>query len=148
LFVGNLFHPIRRITIEPFYNGNVRHGSSCRGAVPMFFTRWKPDDVTGPNFFDGAAPTLSQAAACRYDQSLTQRMGVPRCASTRLECNAGGKHASWTVRFDQGINADGAGKIFGWSFAGRLGARSSNIHGVVEKWSDGEMEKWRDEVMG
>ena len=46
--------------------------------MPMFLTRRDPDHVTRPNFLDRAAPALYQAAASRHDQSLAQRVGVPR----------------------------------------------------------------------
>src|SRR4029077_12944291 len=95
----------------------------------MLFAGRKPDHVARPNSFDWPSPALCQTAACRYDQRLTQRVSVPGSASPGLEGNARAKCAGWILRFKQGINADGAGKIFCWSFAGRLGAASFDVHG-------------------
>jgi hypothetical protein len=56
-------------------------------------------------------------------------MRVPGSPSAGFEGNPGAKCASWILRFEQGINADGAGEIFCLSFAGRLGAVSFDLHG-------------------
>jgi hypothetical protein len=129
LFVTNLLHPVGRFTVELFENGHVRHSRGGSGAVPMLFAGRKPNHVARPNLFDWTSPALGQAGACGYDQSLTQRMSMPGSPSGGLERNTGTKHASWIVRFEQWINADSAGKIVRGSFAGRLGARSFDVHG-------------------
>ena len=54
----------------------------------MFHAGWNPDDVTLANFLDSTAPLLNPASARRNDQSLTQRMAVPRGASPGLESDA------------------------------------------------------------
>src|SRR5881396_1628990 len=56
LFVTDVLYPLNRLTVERFLNGNVRHCSRRRSAVPMLFVRRKPDHITRPNFFDWAAP--------------------------------------------------------------------------------------------
>ena len=58
-----LFHPVGALAVEPFHDGDVRHGCGCRGAVPMLLTRPEPDHVTRPNLLDWASPALCQAAA-------------------------------------------------------------------------------------
>ena len=63
LFVADFFHPFNRFTVEVFLNGNMGHGSRSRGAVPMLFTRRKPDYVTRPDFLDRTFPALGQATA-------------------------------------------------------------------------------------
>src|SRR5437879_10922401 len=45
LLVADLFHPVHRLAIELFLNGDVRHGGGWRGTVPMLLTRWDPDPV-------------------------------------------------------------------------------------------------------
>src|ERR1039457_3522030 len=85
LFIADLFHPVNRFAVELFLNGDVCHGRGWRSAVPMLLARWKPDDVTRPDFFDRATPALRATAASGHDQRLTQRMGVPGGASARLK---------------------------------------------------------------
>ena len=58
LVVADLFHPIDRLAVELFLNGNVRHGRGWRGAMPMLLARREPDHVTRPDFLDRAAPAL------------------------------------------------------------------------------------------
>ena len=41
------FHPIDRIAIQRFLNGDVRHRGRRRGAVPMLLVRCKPDQIAG-----------------------------------------------------------------------------------------------------
>jgi hypothetical protein len=63
LFVADLFHPVHGLAIEPFLNGDVRHGGGGCGAVPVLLTRRKPDDVARPNLLDRASPALRQPGA-------------------------------------------------------------------------------------
>ena len=85
----------------------------------MLLARRKPDHIARPDFFDRAAPTLSQPEAGRDDQRLTEWMCMPGGAGTRLERDA---CATNTCRFgclEQRINANCAGKIFGRSLCGK-----------------------------
>src|SRR5271168_2504209 len=43
LFVGDLFHPLGGLAVGLFHNGDVCHGRACCCAVPVLFTRRKPD---------------------------------------------------------------------------------------------------------
>src|SRR5438093_277197 len=72
LLVGDLFHPVDRLALEAFHDGDVRHRRGRRGAVPMLLTRRAPDHVAGADSLDRASPALNQAAARRDDQDLTQ----------------------------------------------------------------------------
>ena len=85
--------------------------------MPMLLTRREPDHVTGPNWLDGATPALHETAASRHDEGLTQRVGVPGCASAGLERDAGGEYAGRSVCLNQGVDAYGAGEILGRPFA-------------------------------
>src|SRR5206468_8925290 len=86
--VVDLFHPLDRLAVEPFHDGDVSHGRARRGAVPMLLARRTPDDVTGANPLDRASPALHQTAAGRDDQRLPQRMRVPRRSGAGLERDA------------------------------------------------------------
>src|SRR6266496_2230740 len=85
LFVADLFHPVDGLAVEPFQNGDMRHGRGCRGAMPMLFTRRARDHVTRPNFLDRASPALHQTASRCHDQGLAQRMSVPCGPGAGLE---------------------------------------------------------------
>src|SRR3954470_4270603 len=85
LLVTDLFHPVDNLAVELFLNCNVRHGGGGRGSVPMLLSGQKPDHIARPDFLDCSAPSLFAAAASRDDESLTERMGMPRGARTRLE---------------------------------------------------------------
>ena len=113
LFVTDLFHPIDNFPVELFLNGDVRHGRSWRGAVPMFLTRREPDHVTGPNFLDRASPSLYEAAARRHDQYRTERVRVPCRPGAGLERDTCAKRACRIVCLEKGVNAHRAGKILG-----------------------------------
>src|SRR5215208_7306393 len=84
LIVGHVFQPVDRFPIELLLHGDVRHRRLRRGAMPVFFTRWKPDDVTGANFLDRSAPALDASGAGCDDQRLAERLRVPRGAGARL----------------------------------------------------------------
>lgn len=93
LLVGDVFHPVHRFAVELFLNGEVRHGRGRCSAMPMFFSRRKPNDVAWPDFLDRASLALSATAARYHDQGLTEWMRVPRGASARLERDARGRSA-------------------------------------------------------
>jgi hypothetical protein len=71
-------------------DGDMCHGCSWCSAVPMLHAWRKPNHVTGSNLFDRATLYLRPAAASYNNKCLTERMRVPRCASTRLESDASG----------------------------------------------------------
>ena len=89
LFVADLFHPVDRFAVELFLNGDMGHRRGWSGAVPMLFARRNPDDVTRPNFLDWAPPAPCSAPTSSHNQSLPQRVRVPRSPSAGLEGDTG-----------------------------------------------------------
>src|SRR5437764_9434259 len=81
LFVADLLHPVDGLAVEPFLNGDVRHGRGWSGTVPMFLTRREPDHVPRSDFLDWTTPALDPATASRHDQGLAQWVAVPCCPS-------------------------------------------------------------------
>src|ERR1700704_3854532 len=120
LFVTDLFHPVDGLSVEPFLNGDVRHGCRARRAVPMFFARGKPDYVTRSNLLDRASPSLRAAAACRDNQRLPERVRVPGRPRTGLECHAGADDARRIGCAEERIDAYRAREVLCGSLAGRL----------------------------
>src|ERR1051325_5533838 len=96
------------------------HGGCWRGAVPMFFAGREPNNVARTNFFDGATFALRPADARSDDDGLTERMGVPRGAGARLECDHGGGGTRGGVWLEKRIDAHCAGEPIGWAFCGGL----------------------------
>ena len=88
------------------------------GAVPMFFTRRKPDHVARADFFHwDRLHRCTHPQPGRNDQCLTERMGMPCGAGAWLERDAGAKNARRCRRIEQRIDADYAGEIIRRSFA-------------------------------
>lgn len=58
LFVADLLHPVDRLAIELFLNGDMGYGRGLHGTMPMLFTRRDPNHVTRMNFLDRAIPAL------------------------------------------------------------------------------------------
>src|SRR5215469_4067074 len=92
LLVGDFFHPVDNFAVAFFLNGDVRHGSCRRRAMPMLLAGREPDNVTGPDLFDRTAPALRPATAGHNDESLTERMHVPCSMRARLEGYARALH--------------------------------------------------------
>jgi hypothetical protein len=90
-----VFQPLHSFAIEHFLNGNVRHRCGGRGPVPMLLAGWKPDHVTGPDFFDRAALPLNPTAAKRDDQGLAKGMCMPRRPRARLERDCRARSTRW-----------------------------------------------------
>src|SRR5947208_6326937 len=72
LFVADVFHPIYDFTVQRFLDGDMRHRSRRRRAVPMLLVRRKPNDIAWPDFLDRSVPTLRPPEARRNDQRLTE----------------------------------------------------------------------------
>src|SRR5439155_12953067 len=128
LFVGYLLQPVDRLAAKLLLDGDVRHRRGWRGAVPVLLTRLEPDHVAGADLLDRAALTLHPAATGAHDQSLAQRMRVPRRARARLERDAGAACARRLVRGEQGVDANGACKPLRRSSGGRLGSDALDVH--------------------
>lgn len=89
LFVADVFHPIHHLAVQSFLNGNVSHGHSRGGPVPVLFSRREPNHVSGVDFFCRAAFPLDPSTTCRDNQRLSERMCMPGGARSRLKCDAG-----------------------------------------------------------
>jgi hypothetical protein len=92
--------------------------------MPVLHSRRERYNVTGPDLLHGATPSLDAATSCRHNESLAQRVGVPRRVCARLErhgvaCSLGQLRA-WKQR----INADRAAEPIGRAFDGGLCANS------------------------
>jgi hypothetical protein len=120
LFVADLLQPVDRLALKRFLDGGVRHGGRRGSAVPVFFTRRKPDYIARTDFLDRPALALDTPTAGRDDQGLTERMRVPCRARTGLETNAGTNNACRVGRLEQRIDPDRTGEIIRRSLAGRL----------------------------
>lgn len=120
LLVAHLLHPFDDFAIETFLNGDVRHGGGRRRPVPVPQTRRKPNHIAGPNLFDRPAFALRPAETERDDQRLTERMGVPRSTSSRLEGDAGTGGAGRSFGLEQRVDAHRAGKPVGGTWSGGL----------------------------
>src|SRR5437764_15150816 len=58
LFIADFLHPVDRLAVEAFLNGDMRHRRRLCRAVPVLFTRGKPDAVAGADLLDRTAPAL------------------------------------------------------------------------------------------
>jgi hypothetical protein len=61
LLVCDFFHPIDVLAVEPFRDGDMRHGGRRSRAVPVLLARREPDDIAGTDFFDRPAFALHPA---------------------------------------------------------------------------------------
>src|SRR6476659_7682389 len=85
LFVADFFHPVHRLAVQRFLNGDMRHRGRRGRAMPMLLTGRKPDHIARANFLDRSAPTLRPPKTGRDDQRLTEWMRMPGSARTGLE---------------------------------------------------------------
>jgi hypothetical protein len=114
LVFTNFFHPVNGLTIELLLDGNMSHSGCGSGPMPLLFTRRKPDYISRPNFLDRFAIALNPAAASRDNESLTQRMRVPRSACARLKRNADTLNTCWGRCLKKRIDPYGASKPVRW----------------------------------
>src|SRR5207249_1181551 len=110
LFVADFFHPIDRLAVQRFLNGDMRHRGRRGRTVPMLLVRRKPDHIAGANFLDRFAPTLRPSKTRRDDQRLTEWMCMPRSTGTRLERDACAPNTCGFGRFEQRVNAHPPGE--------------------------------------
>lgn len=130
LLVAYVFQPIDGLAVQLLLNGNVGHRGCRCSPMPMLLARWKPDNITGFDLINRASPSLHSPTACRHDQGLAQRVGVPRSPRTRLERDIGSNRACRIMRLEKGINTHYAGEPVGGAFAGRLRAAFLDFHVV------------------
>jgi hypothetical protein len=61
----------------------------------MLFVRLDPDNIAGPDFFDGPSFALDPTQARCDDESLTERMRMPCSPCARLKSYAGTLNKGW-----------------------------------------------------
>jgi len=83
-----VLHAVDHLAVLLLLNGDVRHASCRRRAMPVLLARREPDHVTRTDLLDRAAFALNPAAASRHDERLAERMRVPCSPRTRLKRNA------------------------------------------------------------
>ena len=126
-----MFQPVGGLAIELFLNGNVCHGCSWGGSVPVLFTGREPDHVTRTDLLDRTAPNLSPAATTDDDQRLPQRMRVPGRARTRLKGHRGADGTGRGGRLEQRVDAHRAGEVVGRAAARGLRTASLDLHRIA-----------------
>jgi len=130
LLVRNLFHPLDRLAIQRFRDGDMRHGRRRRRAMPMLVARRTPDDIASAYFHDRTAVALRPTATSGDDEGLTKGMGVPGGAGARFEGDIRGRGARGRRRSIEGIDANRAGEVIGGTFLGWLRAGAFKFHGI------------------
>src|SRR5690242_197213 len=78
VFVVDLFHPFNDLAVQGFLNGDMRRRRCQRGAMPMLFSCRAPDHIAGSYFLFWGSFALHPTASRRDDQSLPERMRMPR----------------------------------------------------------------------
>src|SRR6266404_359859 len=120
LLITHSLQPVDDLPVELFLNRDVCHRRARGGAVPMLLAWWTPDDITGANDADLAAPALHETAACGDDQRLTQWVCVPVAARAGLERHVGAARACRFRRLEERINTHRAGEVLGRTLGGGL----------------------------
>jgi hypothetical protein len=133
LRTGELFVPRQSLdrvdlTVEVFLNRAVRHGCCRAGAVPVLFAGRNLDHVARTNLLNCTTPTLYPAAPGGDDDSLTERMRVPRSPCARLECHAGTGDERRLGRLERGSIRTVSVNHSGGPFAERLRSDSLDFH--------------------
>jgi hypothetical protein len=94
----------------------------------MFFSRRKPNHISGMNFLDYTAFSLNPSAPCRDNQCLSEGMRMPGSTRSRLKGDAGAGYKRWVGCLKKRVNADSARKSLCRTFAGRLRADAFDFH--------------------
>src|SRR2546429_7393065 len=128
LFIGGVLHPLDRLAVESFLNGNVGHGCRGRRAVPVLFSGREPDHVAWADFLDATALSLHPADPRRDDQGLTKRMRVPGSPSAGFESDSRTTDAGRRRRGEEWVDADGAGEPVRGSLARWLRSGACDLH--------------------
>lgn len=87
--IANFLEPGDMLAVKGLVHGDMNHPVSGRCSVPMFFTGWDPDRVTGLQFQNGAAPCLGSAGSGDNVECLAEGVRMPGRASARFERHAG-----------------------------------------------------------
>src|SRR5829696_9712928 len=113
MLIRHLLQPIHVLTVDGLLDGNVRHRSSRRRAVPVLDARRKPDHVPGSNLLFRAAPLLHEAKARRDEKGLADRMRVPSRAGAGLERDVPAGDPRWSSRGKERVNPNRAREVLG-----------------------------------
>src|SRR5437660_2093995 len=128
LFAAYLLHPAHDLAVEFLLDGEVRQRAIWRGAMPMFLSGRTRDHISGMNLFDATPPALHEAPTRRHDERLTQRMGVPGRAGSRLERDVRTLRATRSGCLEQRLDTHLTGEPFRRSFARRSRGTSLDVH--------------------
>src|SRR6476469_9278480 len=126
--VGDVLHPGHVTSVQRFLPRDVRHAVGRRGAMPMFFARWNPYDVAGPDLAHRTSLGLGPADARDDIQRLAQGMRMPSRARAGLEGYAGRDNPRRGFGGDDWILPDRARKILLRCLARRSRSREMNVH--------------------
>jgi hypothetical protein len=85
LFFADVFHPIDDLAIALFLDGDVRHARRRGAPMPVLLAGSNPDHITEPDLLDRSACALNPTPASNDDESLAERMRMPRGSRSRLE---------------------------------------------------------------
>ncbi len=94
--------------------------------MPVLLAGWEPDHITGAYLLDRSAGALGPADARDHDEDLPERMGMPGGSCAGFEGHASALHMRRIG--EKRIDAYCSGEPFGWSWRGRLGSDSSDVH--------------------
>src|SRR4051812_45397249 len=99
LLVGDLLHPCHRLAVELFLNCDVCHCGGRCCPVPVLFAGREPNNIARADLLDCRPFPLRPAAACRDDQGLPKRVGMPRGSGAWLKSDAGADSAGrlWRI---------------------------------------------------
>ena len=100
LCVGDVFHPVDRLSVQALLDGDVCHAGRRCCSVPVLFTGREPDHIAGANLLDGSTLSLHPPAARRHYQSLAERMCMPCRPCAWLECHESTRDACWSGRLE------------------------------------------------
>jgi len=86
--------------------------------MPVLLSRRKPDHIAGMDLLNRTALALHPTATDSDNEGLAKRMSMPCGSSTGFEGDASAGRARRSACLKQGIDAHGARKPIGGSFAG------------------------------
>ncbi|MNK63460.1 hypothetical protein D3C87_826780 [compost metagenome] len=130
-----MLHPVYHLAVLDLLKRDMGHRHIRCGAVPVPFTRCKPDDITGANLLHRLTLTLRAAKAGYHDQGLAERMGVPGGAGAGFESHLSTLHPFGIEGVEERIDTDRTGEPGIRAFAGRSCSRAQYFHGCSPDWS-------------
>src|ERR1700722_14518046 len=96
--------------------------------MPVLFAWREPDYVAGMNFLGRSSPALRPSAASGDDESLTERVSMPRSPRARLEGYAGALNKRRIGRLKKRVDAYRASEPICRPLSGWLRAKSFDFH--------------------